>query len=146
MNPDKVRSELDNLWRRYQEILNNPTWEDLNEARAILYLTGNLYCEKIALEAIERRLHLIDKKLNIIDFLAIIDSRSNKPSKLRKNNLFQKLEEFYIVIKNYKNKFSRGKYYLDEERFIKLYNKYNPEYNFEIREKGKHGNKKIIKK
>jgi hypothetical protein len=142
MRPEKIKAELDRLWNRYQEILNNPNQEDLNEARAILYLTGRIYCEKIAPEAIERRLHLLNKKLTLLDFLTLIDTQSKEPLILKKDILFQRLKKFYIIIKKYKNNFTGGKYHLDEEKFIKLYNRYNPEQNSKIGERGKFENKR----
>lgn len=59
IEPEKVEEELGRLWERYQSIIHKdaPSWEELNEARSMLYLTGHVYCEKIAVEAIERRLH-----------------------------------------------------------------------------------------
>lgn len=128
MQPDKIKKELDSLWEKYQVIINanNPTWEKVNEARAILFLTGQIYCEKIAVEAIERRLHLLNVKLSLIQFLDLIDKNSNRLEQLRKDVLFVKLEKFYRVIKGYKNKYLGGKYYLEEERFIKTHNKINP--------------------
>jgi hypothetical protein len=40
LNIKKISLKLEKLWNRYQEILNNPNWEDINEARAIFYLNG----------------------------------------------------------------------------------------------------------
>ncbi|MBU0963404.1 MAG: hypothetical protein KKD48_05870, partial [Nanoarchaeota archaeon] len=70
MEPEKVQNELSKLWDKYQLIINknNPSWDEINEARSILYLTGNVFCEKIAVEAIERRLHLLKEKLSLIEF------------------------------------------------------------------------------
>ena len=41
MEPEKVEAELEKLWNRYQTIINqeNTTWEEMNEARPILFLT-----------------------------------------------------------------------------------------------------------
>lgn len=136
MEPEKVQKELEKLWNRYQEILKNPNWETINEARAILFLTGEIYCEKIAVEAIERRLHLLKQKLTLIEFFDLIDKNSKKLEKLRKDELFKKLEKFYMIIKEYKNKYNKGKYYLDEERFIQKYNHLNPQKNLKMGYKG----------
>lgn len=137
LDVEKVEERLDKLWDRYQKILKNPTWNSLNEARAILYLVGQIYCEKIAPEAIERRLHLLENKISLLDFLSMVDSGSKEElKKLRKDELFLKLEKYYRVIKNFKNKFSGGKYYLDEERFIELYNSYNPDKKLKIKYRG----------
>ena len=117
-----IESRLNTLWKRYQHILKNPSWPKLNEARAILFLTGRIYCEKIAPEAIQRRL----KNLTLIEFLTLIDTNSPKLKTLRKDKDFKTLEKYYKIIKNYKNKFVGGKHYKDEEKFIELYNKYAP--------------------
>ncbi len=138
LEPEKIKKELDKLWDNYQKIIHdkNSSWEELNEARAILFLTGNVYCEDIAVKAIERRLHLLKEKLSIIEFLNIIDKESPRLENLRKDLLFSKLEKFYRVIKEYKNRYHEGKFYLDEEKFIKEYNDKNPERNFSIGYKG----------
>ena len=134
----KIKEELNALWKRYQDIINTPdsSWEKLNEARAILYLTGQIYCEEIAVEAIERRLHLLKEKLTLLEFFDIIDKKSEKLKDLRKEGLFKRLEEFYIIVKQYKNKYVGGKYYLDEEKFIQEYNKKNPNNSLKIGYKG----------
>lgn len=133
----KVEERLNKLWDRYQKILKKPTWKNLNEARAILYLTGQIYCEKIAPEAIERRLHLLKNPVSLLDFLSMVDSGPKEElKKFREDDLFVKLEKYYIVIKNFKNKFNGGKYYLDEERFIELYNSYNPDKKLKIKYRG----------
>lgn len=137
MNSSKIEKRLDFLWRRYQYLLKNSKWKKLNEARAILFLIGHVYCEKIAPEAIERRLHLLKKPLSLIEFLSAVDSKSKKLPKYRKDELFSDLEKFYIAVKKFKNKFTGGKYYMDEEKFIKLYNKYNPNKNLKINYRGK---------
>ena len=122
MNVKGIESRLNTLWKKYQAILKKPTWPKLNEARAILFLTGRIYCEQIAPKAIERRL----KNMKLITFLTLIDTNSPKLKQLRKDKNFQTLEQFYKIVKNYKNKFVGGKHYKDEERFIKLYNQYAP--------------------
>jgi len=128
MLPEKVEKELDKLWNKYTKIINkkNPSWEELNEARAILYLTGHVYCEQIAVEAIERRLHLLKIKLTLPEFLTAIDTDSPKLDLLRREKLFFTLEKYYNIIKAYKNKYIKGKYYLEEEKFLEQYNKNNP--------------------
>ncbi|MFH0929276.1 MAG: hypothetical protein V1818_02885 [Candidatus Aenigmatarchaeota archaeon] len=127
LEPKKVEGELERLWNRYQNILDkeNPSWDEVNEARAILYLTGDVYCEQIAVDAIERRLHLLKEKMTLIDFFDLIDKNSDKLEELRKDELFSKLEKLYLVVKNYKNRYIEGKHYLDEERFIEKYEKTN---------------------
>lgn len=138
MDPEKVKEELDNLWGKYQSILDNPhsDWESMNEARAILFLTGQIYCEKIAIEAIERRLHLLQEKISLIEFLDLIDKNSERLNELRKDLLFVKLEKFYRIIKEYKNKNVGGKFYLDEEKLIKKHEEKNPEKELKTGYKG----------
>ena len=128
MEPQKISEELEKLWLRYQAIISKeqPTYEETNEARAILFLTGQVYCERIAVEAMERRLHLLKEKLSLIDFLCLIDKNSKKLEELRKDELFAKLEQFYRVIKAYKNRYEGGKYYLNEEKLINKYEEANP--------------------
>ena len=136
LQADKIDSELKKYWQRYQEILEKPSWQRLNEARAILYMIGQVYCEEIAIEAIKRRLHLLKNDLSLLDFLSIIDVNSEKLKELRKDSLFLKLENFYRAVKNFKNKFVGGKYYLDEEKFGKLYCKYNPDKSLKMGYRG----------
>ena len=138
MQPEKIQEELDKLWDKYQNILENPNsdWEKINEARAILFLTGQVYCEQVAIEAIERRLHLLKDKLSLIEFFNLIDKNSEKLEELRKDDLFNKLEKFYLIIKAYKNKYDKGKFYLDEEKFIQKYEKVNPNKKFKLGYKG----------
>lgn len=136
----KIQKNLDSFWQRYQEILENPNWDDLNEARAILYLIGQIYCEKIAPEAIERRLHLLKNPMELLDFLSLVDADLEEElTELRKDDLFLKLEKYYRLVKGFKNKFNGGKYYLDEERFIELYNSYNPNKKLKMGYRGKYG-------
>ena len=139
LKTDKIKKELEKLWLRYRSILENKdsSWEELNEARAILFILGHVYCEDIAVEAIERRLHLLKRKMTLLEFFNLIDSNSSDLGELRKDKLFVDLENFYRVIKEFKNKHSKGKFYLDEEEFIRKYNKANPE-NLKIGYKGKH--------
>lgn len=138
MEPEKVQEELNRLWDKYQIILENPNsnWENVNEARAILYLTGQVYCERIATEAIERRLPLLKEKIELIEFFNLIDKNSEKLNYLRKDELFVKLEKFYKIIKLYKNKYNKGKFYLDEEKFIERYQEQNPEKDLKIGYRG----------
>ena len=141
MDVEKVDEELEKLWVRYQEILAKPNWESLNEARAILYSVGNIYCEKIAPEAIERRLHLLKKPLSLVEFLSKVDGRSKNLPALRKDPLFSRLEKFYLAVKKFKNKDAGGKYYIDEERFLELYNKYAPNQESKIGYQGRFGSR-----
>ncbi len=137
----RIRKELQKLWDRYQSILDNPNWEELNEARAILYLIGYWYPEEVAPEAIERRLHLLEKPLTLMEFFTLVDSEDKDLTKRRKDPLFIKLENYYKLVKEFKNMHIGGKWYLDEERFVKLYNQLSPDKNLSIREKGKFGGK-----
>lgn len=138
MQTEKIDEELSSLWQRYQKILNNPapTWEDINEARAILFITGSLYLEQIATEAIEKRLKHLEKNFKIIEFLHTIDSDSPQLKKLRTCPKFKELEIFYRIIKKHKNKYTKGKFYLDEERFIKKHRATNPDKKSKIGYRG----------
>ena len=142
---DKIKKELELMYQKYSGFLAKAeeVWQELNEARAILYLTGDVYCEKIAVEAIERRLHLLKEKISLAEFFQLIDSNSEKLTELRKDELFVKLEEFYRIIKEYKNKYEKGKFYLDEERFIELYDKLNPEKDLKTGYKGEFDEKSL---
>ena len=145
LEPKKVEKELEKLWDRYEELLDDPSWENLNEARAILYIIGAIYTEDIAPKAIERRLHLLKKPMDLLEFFTVIDSKSKDLKELRKDPLFKKLEEYYEIIKKNKNRFVGGKHYMNEEKFIDLYNKYNPEQDIKIREMGRFGDGKETK-
>jgi len=142
---DKIKEELENLWKKYLRILDNlkSSFEDINEARAILYLTGDLYCEKIAVEAIQRRIHLLKKPIQLNEFFHLIDSNSERLEEMRNDELFRKLEEFYRIIKEYKNKYSEGKFYLDEDKFLELYDKLNPEKDLKSGYKGGFGERSL---
>ncbi|MFH1585695.1 MAG: hypothetical protein ABIB79_02925 [archaeon] len=138
MQPKEVKNRLEELWDKYISILENDlsSWEEINEARAILFLTGHLYCEDLAVEAIERRLHLLKEKISLPEFLNLIDSQSERLIKLREDHLFAKLEEFYNVIKKFKNKYTSGKFYLAEEHLIKRLEEKNPDKDLKIGYKG----------
>ena len=138
MRTDKVEEELNIMHQKYQHILTKAEdmWDELNEARAILFLIGNVYCESIAIQEIERRLHLLKHPLSLIEFLDLIDKNSEKLEELRKDELFKTLENFYRIIKKYKNKYDGGKYYLNEEKFINFYNLFNPNSEESIDYKG----------
>ena len=142
LDVEKIEKRLDKLWFKYENILAKPTWKSLNEARAILYLMGQMYCEKIAPEAIERRLHLLQQPMSLLDFLSVVDAGSKEElEKLRRDALFVKLEKYYVLVKGFKNKFNGGKYYLDEEKFIDLYNSYNPDKKLKIGYRGRYKSK-----
>jgi hypothetical protein len=138
---ENIDKELGMLWNRYTKILdkNDASWEEMNEARAILYLTGQIYCEEIAVGAIERRLHLLKNKLSLVEFFNLIDSNSEKLAELRDDELFAKLEKFYKIVKKYKNNYVSGKYYLDEEKFIEKHEGINPDKDLKMGYKGKFG-------
>ncbi|MFH1608340.1 MAG: hypothetical protein ABIA78_04370 [archaeon] len=145
MESHKIREELEKLWTRYTGILKDESssWEEINEARSILFLTGRIYCEQIAVEAIERRLHLLKEKLKLIEFFGLIDANSERLEELRGDELFVKLEEFYNVIKKFKNRYTGGKFYLEEEKFIEIYNKFNPEKDLKLGYKGEFDDKSL---
>lgn len=137
MEVKQIDKQLKYLWGRYQKLLIKSSWADLNEARAILYLVGQIYCETIAPQAIERRLHLLKKPLKLNEFLIAVDSKSPQLKAYRRDGLFSDLEKFYILVKKFKNKEAGGRYYLGEEKFIKLYNRYNPDKKLKIGWRGK---------
>jgi hypothetical protein len=129
LDNQKIKKDVERLWQRYQAILDkkNPTWEEANEARAILYSIGNLYPEKIALESLERRVKLIKPKITLDNFLMAIDSKDKKMLAEYKNNKkFNQLKEFYLIVKAIKNKVNRDNTYLDEKTFNKMYKKLRP--------------------
>lgn len=142
---DKIKNELELMYQKYSGFLGKAEemWQQLNEARAILYLTGQVYCEQIAVDVIKRRLHLLKQPLQLSEFLNLIDSNSEKLNELREEELFRKLEEFYKIIKEYKNKYSKGKFYLDEEKFIEFYNLFNPNKDLKIGYKGEFDKKTL---
>jgi len=127
-----IKKDIERLWGRYQKILDNKksSWEELNEARAILYFVGRLYSETIALEAIERRIEFVKPKINLDKFFLIIDRNDVKNlKKYSKDGKFNKLKEFYLIVKNIKNRVKNG-VYLDEERFNKAYSMLRPKNHF----------------
>jgi len=134
----KIKKDLKRLWTNYTKIINqkNPTWDEANKARAILYLTGQLYCEQVAVSAIERRLHLLKTKLSLLDFFTIIDGKSPRLPELRQDKMFTDLEKFYLIIKDFKNHYVNGKYYLEEEKFLRAYKKANPDKKNQIGYRG----------
>jgi hypothetical protein len=52
-----------------------------------------------------------------------------------------KLEKFYLIIKEFKNKYTQGKYYIDEERFLKKYEEKNPYKELKLGYKGEFNKK-----
>lgn len=123
-----LKNSLNALWSRYLEILEKPSWEDLNEARAILYIIGFVFPEEIATEAINRRLHLLKKPLTDLEFYQIIDSNDQEEIDNRKDDeLFMKMASYYKVVKEFKNKTNKGQWYLDEDKFVDLYNQFAPD-------------------
>ncbi|MFH0808790.1 MAG: hypothetical protein V1888_04210 [archaeon] len=138
MRLEKIDEELGNLWERYQKILDNPnlTWEDINEARAILFVTGKIYLEQISTEAIEKRLKHLREDFRLVEFLHTIDSNSPRLEKLRTCPKFKELEIYYRIIKKHKNKHTGGKFYLDEERFIKKHRELSPDKESKVGYKG----------
>jgi hypothetical protein len=123
-----IRRSIELLWSRYQRILDNKksSWKDLNEARAILYFIGYLYPEKIALQSLASRIKHIRPRISLDRFFLSVD-RNDKAilGKYEKNNNFNKLKEFYLTVKDIKNRVKNNAY-LDEERFNGLYSKLKP--------------------
>ncbi len=127
LNTKEIERNINSLWNRYQEILDKKSsFEELNEARAILYLLGYLYPEKIALESLESRVKYLIPKIIFDDFLTIIDENNEKMMQKYKNNIkFNQLKEFYLIVKKIKNKVKNHSY-LDEDRFNDIYLKVKP--------------------
>ena len=129
----KIDSDIERLWRQYQDILDKKevNWEEINKARAILYFLGHIFTEKIALESLERRIKFIQPKIFIDDFLLAIDSRDRKILKKYKNNKkFSQLQEFYLIVKSIKNRVNRDSTYLDEETFNEKFSQLKPKNYF----------------
>ncbi len=131
LDTKEIERNINSLWGRYQEILNKKSsFEELNEARSILYFLGYLYPEKIALESLESRVKYLVPKISLDDFLLIIDENNEKMiEKYRKNKRFNQLKEFYLIVKKIKNKVENFSY-LDEDRFNKIYCKIKPKNYF----------------
>ena len=128
---ERIKKRIEYLWKRYQKILDsNPSFNDLNEARAVLYFLGYLYPEKVALEAIENRIKYIEPKITFDRFLEAIDGNDERILKKYQNNeKFKKLKEFYLLVKGIKNRVKNGSY-LDEDRFNKIYSEARPKNYF----------------
>lgn len=129
---EKIRRNIENLWQRYQRILDNEEscWDDLNEARAILYFLGYLYPEKIALESLEKRIKEIEPTINLDNFLLAIDRDDKRIlNGYRSNEKFNRLKNFYLIIKDIKNRVENQSY-LDEKRFNEIYSKLKPDNYF----------------
>lgn len=132
LDNEKIKESIDDLWNRYQHILDDPkaTWEKVNEARAILYFIGYMYPEKIALESLERRIKFVKPAISLDRFFVAIDTNNKKLlNKYENNNNFRKLRDFYLTVKDIKNKVKNGTY-LDEERFNEKYAKLKPKNYF----------------
>ena len=128
LDTENIKKSIENLWSRYQKILDDKksTWEDLNEARAILYFIGYLYPEKFALESLEKRIKFVKPSISLDKFLSAIDRNDAKIlKKYAKNKKFNQLKEFYLIVKDIKNRTKNGTY-LDEGRFNKIYKKKKP--------------------
>ncbi len=127
LNTKEIEKNINSLWERYQEILNKKSsFEELTEARSILYFLGYLYPEKIALESLESRIKYLEPKITLDSFLLIIDGDDRKMlEKYKKNKKFQQLKEFYLIVKKIKNRIENSSY-LDEDRFNKVYPKIKP--------------------
>lgn len=128
----KIKELLEKLWGRYQEILDNKnsSWEDLNEARAILYFIGFLYPEEIAQESLRRRVSFLLPKITLEKFLLAVDGKeASVLNEYQNNKEFGSLRDFYLAIKEVKNR-TKGNSYLDEERFNRIYSKLKPKNYF----------------
>lgn len=129
----KIAADLARLWRRYQKILKNQnsSWEEMNEARAILYFIGYLYPEKIALKSMEERIKFVKPKISFDEFLTAVDGCDKKILKKYELNIkFLKLKDFYSAVKTIKNKVNLDGTYLDEKTFNKKYRSLKPKNYF----------------
>lgn len=125
----KLRVAVERYWRRYLKIIKKPRAgrEEANEARAILYFLGYLFPEKIALESLARRMKQIKPKTDLNGFLKMIDAGEKKKlSKYKKNKNFQRLKEFYLIVKSIKNRVGQDNTYLAEASFNKFYDRLKP--------------------
>lgn len=132
LDTKNIKKSIENLWDEYQKILGkkNLTWEGLNEARAILYFIGYLYPEKIALESLEKRIKFVKPSIGIDEFLLAIDGNDAKIlKKYAKNKKFGQLKDFYLIVKDMKNRI-RGESYLDEKKFNEIFKKMKPKNYF----------------
>ena len=120
---------MERLWKVYQDILNNKNsnWKKLNEARAILYCLGYWFPEQIALGSMNKRIKFIKPEISLDDFLGVIDNQDEKIlSTYKDNELFNKVKDFYLVVKSIKNRVNKDGSYLDEDSFNKYYGKLKP--------------------
>src|SRR3989339_385555 len=97
---------LEKLWNRYQDI----------------------FTKDIALESLERRIKFVEPEISIDDFLLAIDSNNEKILSIYKeDDKFNKLKNFYLLVKGIKNRVNQDGTYLDEETFNKKYDKLRPD-------------------
>ncbi len=132
LDTKNIKKSIENLWDEYQKILGkkNLTWEELNEARAILYFIGYLYPEKIVWESLEKRIKFVKPSIGIDEFLLAIDGNDAKIlKKYAKNRKFGQLKDFYLIAKGMKNRV-KGKSYLDEKKFNEIFKKMKPKNYF----------------
>lgn len=132
LDTKEIKKSIESLWKRYQAILDNKksSWEDLNEARAILYFLGYLFPEKIVVGSLEKRIKYIEPKISLDKFLLAVDKKDkNVLDRYKNNKKFKKLKDFYIIVKNIKNRVKNNSY-LDENRFNKIYSKLEPKNYF----------------
>lgn len=132
LDTKNIEKSIENLWDRYQEILDNKksSWKELNEARAILYFIGYLYPEKIALDSLEKRIKSVKPSISFDEFLLVVDRKDESVlDKYKNNKNFSKLRNFYLIVKDIKNRTKNGTY-LDEGRFNKIYNRLKPKNYF----------------
>ncbi len=118
-NIKDIEQDLDNLWKRYQYILNNTrTLKDIEEARAYLYILGVFFTEQFGVDAIQRRLENLPFNLLLLGFFEVADKKKI-PVKYNNNADFRKLVRYYNLLKKYKN-IVKNNSYLDEDRFDQL--------------------------
>jgi hypothetical protein len=129
----KIKNDVEKLWRRYLKLINKKdcSWEEANEARAILYFLGYVFVEIIALGSLERWVPRIRPKISLNKFLESVDKKDDKILKRYEKNIdFQRLKEFYLIVKSIKNRTREDRSYLEEETFNKIYGKLKPKNYF----------------
>lgn len=129
LNVDGVKADIERLWGRYQDVLDDPkrTWGDMNEARAILYFLGRIFCEGFAAESLEKRVGWLEPETSLAEFLSEIDAGKDAGTRYSDRVFYEKLRSFYLAVKNIKNRVNRDGTYLDEATFDKLYSEFKPD-------------------
>jgi len=125
LNNVAIKKDIDRLWDKYSFIVESKktTWEEINEARAINYMM-HIYIEKIAQEMIILRLNRITPKINVEEFLYLVDRK--KLDIIKGDKILSRLAEYYKIIKEYKNKIKNDSFH-NEKMFLEKYNRLKPD-------------------